>query len=251
MGPQIETGLLDESSDEPTFLRATSGGFQDEENNLHSELAVQLIEAKSYVKLFIDNEIVHTSEVCKSDPNCTQCNDQRARRYIRLLLEFEGQQYFFDVPPTAKQRFVELARKGIDGPLRLTCTPAERNGRTWGDIGFEIPGSGGVIDKNYMVEGASEQLFITRYPSGEVGHYAWSHQNDYDTMVLITEDAFRRAWHFIRADPEAGASLVLNGVIASEENPEESECLPMGTRIQLVISRPPGRCFLLDIRPAA
>jgi len=135
----IDPALLDDLNDgEPSFLRSTPDGFEDEEGKTYPELVARLVEAKRHVKLFEDGELIHTSQDCGGNPICPLCNDERARVYARLLLDVDGRRFLLDVPPKAKRRFAAIARVGITGPIRLTCTRIERKGRAWGDISFEI-----------------------------------------------------------------------------------------------------------------
>lgn len=139
MTNHIDPDLLDDSADgEPTFLRATPDGFEADDGRTFPELTALLVRAKRHVKLFDGGELVHTSEDCEGDPNCPQCRDDRAREYARLLLDADGRRYRLDVPPRAKRRFAAIAREGITGPIRLTCSRAGRNGRAWGDVTFSL-----------------------------------------------------------------------------------------------------------------
>lgn len=126
---------LEPTNARPTFLRVKPDGF-DDGSKLRTELIVKPIGVSTVVKLFEGDVLVHTSKDCGSDPNCPQC--KRGRKYVRLQLEADGHEYQLDLPPTASARFVALARAGIDGLLRMTCTRAERAGRVWGDVGFAI-----------------------------------------------------------------------------------------------------------------
>lgn len=137
MNFELPPEMLDEMRDEPNFLRITPDGF-DDGSGPRAELTCTVLEATTVKKRFVDNALVHTSEHCNSDPKCQQCNDPRTRKYIRLRVATDGCNYQLDVPPGAAPRFVELARKGIDGALRLTCRRMERQGRAWGEIGFEV-----------------------------------------------------------------------------------------------------------------
>lgn len=122
---------------QPNFLRVKPDGF-DDGGTIRPELTCTVLDAKFAKKLFEDGVLVHTSDDCKSDPKCPKCNDPRARKYLRLHIEVDGRKCQLDVPPSAAPRFLALARNGIDGALHLTCRRMESNGRTWGDIGFEI-----------------------------------------------------------------------------------------------------------------
>ncbi len=133
----LNNDMIDAINAEPDFLRVTPDGF-DDGITVQEVLMAKPIDAEIVVKLFVDNQLVHTSEDCRSDPKCPKCNSPRARRYIRLRVEVEGRPYLIDLPPTAAPRFTEVARNGIDGMLRMTCKRAERRGRTWGEVGFEI-----------------------------------------------------------------------------------------------------------------
>jgi hypothetical protein len=130
--------MVERINAQPMFLRVKPDGF-DDGSTLRSELYVKPVGVSTVVKLFENNELVHTSEDCNSDPKCPKCNDRWARRYFRLRVEVDGREYQLDLSPTASARFAAVARNGIDGLLHMTCTRTEgARGFVFGDIAFEV-----------------------------------------------------------------------------------------------------------------
>lgn len=128
--------MVERINAQPTFLRVKPDGF-DDGSTRRTALTVKPLGVSTVIKLFENNVLVHTSEDCDSNPACLQC--KRGRPYLRLRVELDGREYQLDLSPTAATRFAALARNGIPGLLRMTCTRTEgARGMVFGEIGFEI-----------------------------------------------------------------------------------------------------------------
>ncbi len=132
----LKNEMVEEIVSQPNFLRVTPEGF-DDGCEVHSELTCNVLDAKPFVKVFDDNnKVAHTSDNCGSDASCPKCKG--GHKYLRLLIEVEGREFQLDLSKSIAPKFVALARQGIDGALRMTCTRKDRNGYVWGDIAFEV-----------------------------------------------------------------------------------------------------------------
>ncbi|MBI1382579.1 MAG: hypothetical protein GC161_15995 [Planctomycetaceae bacterium] len=121
-----------------SYLKATPDGF-DLGGRIYPVLTVKPTASTIVTKLFGPGW-VHSSDQCDEGPKCPECNDKKARKYLRLSVEMDGRPLQIDLPPIASARLAELVGDGIDGLLRMTCTRAEKNGNAWGDVTFEIVG---------------------------------------------------------------------------------------------------------------
>ena len=102
--------------------------------------------------------------------------------------------------------------------------------------------------KDIVAESDQINMVVMEFPSGEEGYYVWGYDDNKDTMVRLRRADFLKAWHFVCA-AVGGSSLVMAGILASEE--DSDACIPMGTRVNLEFSVPPGRNAQFEIRHVA
>ena len=93
-----------------------------------------------------------------------------------------------------------------------------------------------ISTNSSAIEAARKQVFVLRYPTGEEGYYLWGFAGEYDATVRLTVESFARVLRFLYREDGNHLSDGVTGVMASEGDPDDEDCIPMGARVSVSIS---------------
>lgn len=96
------------------------------------------------------------------------------------------------------------------------------------------------------IQGALDQLHVETRPNGEVDHYLWGFDGDYDSEVWISKETYQRIRRFL-LDRTENLLADIEGFMATKWE-DAHDAIPFGARVSVIIDfeDPWGCVFVIE-----
>lgn len=83
------------------------------------------------------------------------------------------------------------------------------------------------------IQGALDQLQVETRPNGEVDHYLWGFDGDYDSEVWISKETYQRIRRFL-LDRTENLLPDIEGFMSTKRE-DAHDAIPFGARVSVII----------------